>query len=119
MLEASLGKDWHLKPRPVPNPSGDDLPFELVELAHLGCGQRREGDRFGDGNDAPPGKGAKSIEAIAPQRSIRARVGPALSPRIGPRMLELADAPALLIQHRVVQDADDRQLLVFVDRIVL
>ena len=52
-------------------------------------------------------------------RRVSTGVRPAQAAGVGQRMLDRADAPTLLVEHLVVDDAANRQLWIFLDRIIL
>jgi len=58
-------------------------------------------------------------EAQPPRRGIGPRVGAALAAGIGERVLDRVDAPAFLVEQRIVEDAADRQLRIVLDGIIL
>src|SRR5208282_3466842 len=53
------------------------------------------------------------------RRRVGARIGPAQAATVSQRVLDFAYAPALLVEHRVVDDAANRKLGILLDRIVL
>ena len=66
-----------------------------------------------------PCEWTEAAKAEVPRRRIGARVRAAKTTAVSERVLDLSDAPALLVQHRIVDDAADGQFRVLLDRIIL
>src|SRR4029453_8193847 len=107
VLETPLGEDRHVDAGDGFHSPGDNFTFERVETVDRRFRECVERDRFRDGDNIRPGKGAEALKAKVPGGSVRAGVAAAESAAIGERMFDAADAPALLVEHQITDDAAD------------
>ena len=119
MLEAAFFKNRHVKTKRRLDAPANDVALERVQLVDVVAGQLNEWNALGYLDHIRPRERAEPLEAKVMARRIGAGVRPAQATGVGERMLDRADAPAFLIEHLVVNDAADRQLRIFVDRIIL
>ena len=119
LLEPPLREDRHLAAGDGAHAAGHDLALEGVEPFMVPVGERDEGNALRDLDDVRQRVGTEPAEAERGPRRVGAHVATALPAGIGLRMLDRVDAPALLVEHPVGEDALDREFRVVLDRIVL
>src|SRR5207249_3267015 len=119
MLETALGKDRQVEPGNRLDTTRNDFAFERVEFFDGHAGERRKRNCLGYRDYVRPREWAETLETEVFRRRVGARVAATQAAAVGQRMLDPPDAPAFLIEHQVVHHASNRQLRVFLDRIVL
>ncbi len=118
-LKAALGEHREFYPGHLPNPAGDDLPFEGVEPAMVPVGKLDERDPFGDLDDVRQRVGAIATEAECGGGGIAADMPATLAAGIGEGVFDRFHAPSLVVEERIVEDTANRQLGIVLDGVAL
>src|ERR1700722_5853942 len=119
VLKSALGEDRHLEAGYRHNTSRNNLSFQRIKPRNAVVSEIDKRNCLRYRNHRRPRKRTEAVKTILMSWSVSARVGPAQSPAVGERMLDLSDTPTLLIQHRVVDHAANCKFGGLLDRVIL
>src|SRR6266436_2293013 len=97
------------------NPFGNYLPLQVVKFLHIINSQFYIRDTFCNRYHARLCKGTKTVKAVVMRRRVCSRIRAAESPTVCQRMLNLTDAPPLLIKHLVIDHAANCKFRILFD----
>src|ERR1700733_5896729 len=119
MLKAPLGEHRHLQPGHSLDPSRYDLTLQSVQPLHVIVGQLDERNTFRHRNHRRLSKRAEPEKTEVTHWSIGSAVRAAKSAAVSQGVFDLSHTPTLLVQHRVVDHAANRQLRILLNRVIL
>src|SRR5206468_8920311 len=118
MLETALREHWHRHAQHGADSARGDLALELVQPLSRAHRQCCKWNRLGDGNHRRTRVRAECAEPVLTGTGVAAHAAATVAARVRQRVLDRLDAPSFLVEHPIVDNAMDRQLAVFLDRVI-